>query len=183
MQLSAIIAEADVRVPNPFGDPQKVMWLNEINNEFFDVVKIPKVVTFTTAAGTPAYATAADVRGKNITAVRVGKGLYPSFLYEQVPPGQNYHLFDDTSTQITLSPAPTQALIPGIVRYNRISTSTFTSTALTVEPDAPTEYHWVYILGLCERIAKAIPDVTLANNYAADYLKNLQIAQQNYNRA
>jgi hypothetical protein len=180
MKLSEIIAEADVRVPNSFTDAQKVMWLNEINNEFFDVVKIPRTATFSTTAGTATYVLANGIRAKNINKVHVGNGIYGSFLYGNVPPGQNYHLFDDTNSTLTLAPAPTVAALQGIVKYYQVATTSFVSTALTVTPDAPAEYHWVYILGLCERIAKTIPDVSLANNYAADYQRNLVLAQQNY---
>lgn len=180
MQLSQIIAEADVRVPNSFTDAQKVTWLNEINNEFFDVVKIPLTATFTTTASGATYVLASDVRAKNISKVHVGNGIYGSFLYSNVPPGQNYHTFNDTNSTLTLAPAPTVAGLAGIVKYFKIATTTFLSSALTVQPDAPTEYHWIYILGLCEKIAKSIPDVSLANNYAQDYQKNLVLAQQNY---
>jgi hypothetical protein len=55
LKLNDIITEADVRVSNTFSSAQKVSWLNEINNEFFDVVKIPAASLFTSIAGIAAY--------------------------------------------------------------------------------------------------------------------------------
>lgn len=182
MDIQTIISEADARIPNAFTPGQKVTWLNEINNEFFDVVKIPKSAPITTVANSGTYVLPNDVRAKNIQKVIVGKSLYPSFLNEDVAPGLNYHLFDDTGATLTLNPAPSAAAIPGIVKYNRVAITTFLVGTLTAIPDAPAEYHWIYILGLCERIAKTMQDTILANNYANDYQKNLIIAQQNFAR-
>lgn len=181
LTLSKIIEEADIRVANAFDDSQKVDWLNEINNEFFDVVKIPKAASFTTTSGTSLYTLSAEIRGKNIDKVHVGKTIFPSFLYSDVQPGQNYHVFDDDTARITLTPTPTQT-VTGIVRYHKIATTPFVLATLTAVPDAPAEYHWIYILGLCERIAKAMDDTIKGNNYGNDYRGNLAIAQQNYQR-
>lgn len=179
MDLTSIIAEADVRVPNSFDNAQKVSWLNEINNEFFDAVKIPKTAVFSTVSGTATVTLPTDVRGKNIERVNIGKGVYPSFLYEDVPPGRGYHTFDDVGKILTIVPTPT-AVLSGIVKYYQISTTTFISTTLTAIPDAPAEYHWVYILGLCERIANALDDIPRASNYGQQYRGQLAMAQANY---
>lgn len=181
LTLEDIIAEADVRVVNSFSDAQKVTWLNEVNQEFFDVVKIPKTVSFTTINGTGEYTLNTDIRGKNIDLVHVGNGIFPSFLYDKVNPGTNYHTFNDDTHKITLSPTPS-SVIAGIVRYHKIGITTFVSSGLTATPDAPAEYHWIYVLGLCERIAKAMDDLGKANNYANDYRNSLLIAQQNYKK-
>lgn len=181
MKLSEIIAEADVRVPNAYTPAQKVTWLNEINNEFFDIVKIPLAFFFTAAAGTAVYPTNSGVRSKNIDLVNVGTTRYSSFQYENWMPGRNYWVLNDSSQELTLTPAPISA-DPGVFRYSQVPTSTFLSTDLTVSPEAPTEYHHVYISGLCEKMAKAIPDISLGNNYRLEYEAGLQIAMQNYAR-
>lgn len=181
LTIEKIIEEADLRVPNAFSTPDKVDWLNEVNREFFDVVKIPALASFTTEAATADYPLENDVRSKNITKVMVGNSIYRSMLYEDVNPGHNYFTFDDVAGAITLEPQPATGK-KGIATYNKIGTTNFISTTLTVNPDAPEEYHWLYILGLCERMAKAMNDVTLANNYANDYRNNLMLAQQNFQR-
>lgn len=179
LTLNDIITEADILVPNAFGTSTKIGWLNEINTEFFEVVKIPNFATFTTVASTAGYTLTGAIRGKNIARVQVGTTLYPSFLFETVSPGTNYHLFTDSTLLLTLASTPTQVL-SGTVKYFQTASTTFVSSTLTAAPDAPAEYHWIYILGLCAKIAKAIPDVTLGNNYTADYNANLLVAQQNY---
>lgn len=179
LTLNDIITEADLLVPNAFNTATKVGWLNEINTEFFEVVKIPNYALFNTIAATATYTLTGAIRGKNIARVQVGTTLYPSFLYEVVSPGTNYHLFNDSTLALTLESIPSSVL-KGSVKYFITATTTFVSGTLTANPDAPTEYHWIYVLGLCAKIAKAIPDVTLSNNYTADYNANLMVAQQNY---
>lgn len=178
MKLSDIIAEADIRVPNEFTEPNKTDWLNEINQQFFDVVKIPQIETFTAAKGTSEYTLGAGIRSKNIDRVFVGNAVYDSFQYGNIKPGRGFWTFDDTTHKLKLSPSPLSNA--GVVRYFLIGTTTFLSSNLTVSPDAPSEYHWLYVLGLCERIAKAQNDVDLGNNYATDFINGLNVAAQNY---
>lgn len=181
MDIATIISEADVRVPNTFPSSQKVTWLNEVNNEFFDIVKIPKAATFNTIANTTTYTLTNEVRGRSIDKVMVGKNLFPSLLFEEMLPGRNYHNYDDTTFVLTLSPAPTSVL-PGVVKFSRVASTTFVSTTLTAVPDAPAEYHWIYILALCEKMANAIDDIPKAANYGQQYRAQLAVAQANFMR-
>lgn len=178
MTLSTIIAEADARVPNSFNDAQKTSWLNEVNNQFFDVVKIPAVYVFTSSS-LGSYVLPATVRSKNVDLVTVGTRRYTSAQYENVSPGRNYWTLDDANQTLSISPDPVSG-DKGMVRYRKIPTTTFVSTALTATPDAPDEYHWLYILGLCERIANALDDIPRASNYGQQYAAQLTVAQANY---
>ena len=180
MTLQGIIDEADVRVPNAISAAQKIDWLNEVNNEFFDIVKIPKTSTVILSGATTMYSIPDDVREKNIKKVVVGSNYYRSMVYEEITAAMNYYLIWETSHQIELNPKPPAGT--AIIVYDRISATSFISTNLSAIPDAPEEYHWIYILGLCVRVAKAMNDVILANNYDNDYKGNLSIAQQNYLR-
>lgn len=174
MNLQEIINEADVMVPNGYTPAEKAPWLNAINQEFFDVVKIPKYATFSPAAS---VTLPNDVRAKNIDYLRVGNVRYRNFLTEDVKPRELHFIFDDSSSRLTLSSVGSGL---GQVRYFRIPTTTFTSGNLTVAPDAPNEYHWIYVVGLCERIAKAHGDSVRANDYGNDYQNALRVAAQNY---
>lgn len=181
MLLSEIINEADILVPNSYSSADKVSWLNAINQDFFSVVKIPKAVSFTVTANQGVYTIANDARSKNIDKVQVGVQKYRSLLSEDVQPGQNYWTLDDTTGKITLYPAPIQNG-NAVIRYYRIAITTFTSGSLNVQPDAPTEYHWIYTVGLCAKIAKAQDDIAKANNYSAEFTNALSVAAQNYQK-
>ena len=53
---------------------------------------------------------------------------------------------------------------------------------MTAVPDAPPEYHWILVIGLCEKLAKATDDTTNPNNYGSDYKTSLTVAAQNYQK-
>lgn len=181
LKLSDIITEADIRVPNSLSPVDKVTFLNEVNQEFFSVVKIPMAFLFSAEAGTAVYTAPINVRGKNIDLVIVGTSQYMSLQYDDLVPGRSFWVFDDIANTLTLTPAPISAG-QGVARYYQMPVTTFLSTNLTANPDAPSEYHHIYVLGLSAKIAKAIPDVPLGNNYQNEYETQLQIAMQNYVR-
>lgn len=181
MNLNDVINETNIRVPNTIAAADKVTFLNEINQEFFSLVKIPLAYLFNAVAGTASYPTVSGVRAKNISLVNVGTAQYSSFQYENLPPGRNYWVFNDATQTITLSPAPTSAG-QGAIRYFQMPSSTYLSSDLNATPDAPAEYHHIYTLGLCAKVAKAIPDISLGNNYQSEYEAQLEIAIQNYAR-
>lgn len=180
MNLQLIMDEADIRVPNAFPPDQKVDWLNEVNYEFFDVVKMPKAFT-TTANGTiNTFVLPTDAREKNIRKVVAGSNYYRSMIYEDITAAFNFYTVDDATQTMTLTPKPPVGTL--IVVFDKMSVVPFISTTLTAIPDAPVEYHWLYVLGLCVRIAKAMNDVNLSNNYENDFKNNLSVAQQNFLR-
>jgi hypothetical protein len=120
------------------------------------------------------------VREKNIRKVVVGSTYYRSMIYEDITASFNYFTVDETANLITFVPSPSTG--NAVIVYNQMGVTPFVSGSLSVQPIAPTEYHWVYVLGLCARVAKAMNDVGLANNYESDYKNNLSVAQQNYIR-
>lgn len=181
MDLEAIIGDADTLIPSNYEDADKVIWLNEINHDFFEKVKIPLTVNFTTVKDQAAYSLNSNVRAKNIDYVKVGTSLYLNFFFENVSPGTNYHTFDEDTEKITLDPAPARSGVSGTVRYFKIATTTFVTANLDQQsPDAPTEYHWIYTLGLCQKIAEAMDDIAKATNYGNRYNAAIAVAQQNY---
>lgn len=180
LTLQQIIDQADALIENPFITSKKVDWLNQVNAEFFEVVKIPEVTTLVTAAGQATYTMTSAVRARNIRSVIVGQQNYMSMQYgDGSTVGRNVWSYSDISNTLTLAPAPA-AIDTGIVRYFHRGATTFTAGALTANPDAPDEYHYAYVYGLCEKIAKAYDDVAKANNFSQEYQSALMIAQQNY---
>lgn len=179
MNIDQIISEADLLVPNDVPVADKVIWLNMFNQDFFNVVKIPKVTQFDCVAGQANYTLAADVRQKNIDLVLVGPSQYQSLQRENVTPFQNAYSYDDTTKSLSLHPAPYDAL-RGFLRYHRIATTTFLSTALSVPPDAPDEYHWTFVSALASMLANSQDDSVKASNYENQYKAAWNVAAQNY---
>lgn len=181
LTLQQIVDEANILIPSAYSTTDKTIWLNSINQDFFEVVKIPNVATFSSVANQNSYVLTGNIKNKNIDKVQVGTMQYKSMLYDDVNPSDNYFTFDEQSLSLVLSPAPSQ-IKSGIVRYYSAATTSFVSYDLVINPDAPSEYHWIYVLGLCEKIASAMDDANKANNYGQDYRNALTVAAQNYQR-
>lgn len=180
MNLQEIMDDASTLVPNSFTTAQRVLWLNDLNRVFYEVVKIPKVAILTAVAGTADYQLGTDTTLRNIDRVMVGTTTYRSFQLDDVPPGNNGWTFNETTQMLTLSPAPSYAT-SGHVRYFQTSSTTFTTTTpATQTPDAPVAYHGTYVLGLAEKMALALDDIAKASNYGQQYRSLLNVAQANY---
>ncbi|MDQ6418670.1 hypothetical protein RB620_04385 [Paenibacillus sp. LHD-117] len=182
LTLQQIIDEADLLVPNTVDPPDKVTQLNAINREFFNVIKIPKIVRFAGVLGQSDYTLPTDVREKNIDLVEVGLLKYRNLMSDEINPTQNNWSYDDNSKVMTLSPAPYQNGLPGIVRHHRFATTTFLSGNLTAIPDAPEEYHWTYVPALCTWLALTQEDASKAAIYEAQYKSAWNVAAQNYQK-
>lgn len=184
-----IIIEADALVPNgyvgaggvPWLSPEKIAWLNALNQEFFDVVKIPDTKTFDSVAGTKTYTLTGTIKENDIDKVMVGNLKYRSLNYEDVQPAQNWFTFNESNNVLTLSTPPSRSSQPGLVRVYQSSTTNFTTANVeTATPDAPAKYHWIIVLGLAEYIAKANEEDEKAADYGGQYRAALNTAAKNY---
>lgn len=177
LSIQEIINEVNALVPNLFENDKKVSWINQINQEFFEIVNIPEVYRFSTTAGVSTYPLP-NIKGRRIEEIRLDQVEYKSIQYGYVTPGHNYWVLENNSLE--LNPAPYLTGQTGIVKHAKSSNTTFTPSNLSAFPEAPGEYHWIYVLGLCEKVAKGMNDVSLANNYGNDYRAHLNLAQQNF---
>lgn len=182
LTIQEIITEADILVSNALAVADKVVWLNQINQDFFNAVKIPKVARFTATSNQADYTLPNDVRAKNIDLVEVGILKYRDLQTDTVSPLQNTFSYDDSTYNLNLSPAPYQNGLRGIVRYHRIATTTFTSANLTASPDAPEEYQWTYIPALASWMANSQDDFVKGTNYDGQYKAAWNVAAQNYQK-
>lgn len=181
LTLQQIINEADILIPNLLTAADKVTQLNAINQDFFNVVKIPKVANFTGVKGQAAYTLPNDVRAKNIDYVKLGLIIYRDLQSDNVNPTDNVFTFDDATATLTLSPAA-YGPVPGVIRYHRIATTTFTSSNLNAVPDAPAEYHWTYVPALAAWIAMTQDEITKASVFESQYKSAWNAASQNYQK-
>lgn len=182
LTLQQIITEADILVPNVVAVSDKVLQLTQVNQDFFNVVKIPQIGRFTSVLGQAGNVLAADVRAKNIDLVEVGLLKYKDLQTDGVTPLENNFSFDDNTHVLTLSPAPYQSGLQGIVRYHRIGTTTFTSGNLAAIPDVPDEYQWTLIPALASFLANTQDDGMKASLYEGQYKAAWNVAAQNYQK-
>lgn len=169
MNIQSIIDESDLLVPNEVPLADKIVALNALNQDFFNVVKIPRVLSLTPVLNQAAYTISTEVRLKNIDLVMVGIIKYHELITGTTNPLQNTYTFDDSTHILTLRPAPYSNGLQGVLRYARIATTTFTSGNLSAVPDAPEEYHFSFVTGLASFLADAMDYKTKAANYEAQY--------------
>lgn len=181
LTIQDILTEANTLVPNSVQTADQVLWLNGLNADFFNAVKIAKITRFTAVKGQADYPLAIDVRMKDIDLVEVGLLRYLSLQTDGVNPTQNVFSFDDETARLTISPAAYQDGVAGIVRHRRIATTTFTTANLIVFPDVPDEYQWTLIPGLAAFLANTQDDAVKAGNYEQQYKAGWNLAAQNYN--
>jgi hypothetical protein len=170
MNLQSIISEADILVPNEVDTGDKLIVLDSLNRDFFNVVKIPRVAPFTPVKDQATYTLPTDVRLKNIDLIMCGVIKYKELMPNTPNPLQNTFTFDDSTYLLTLRPAPYQAGLQAIVRYNRIATTTFEFSNLLATPDSPLEYHYSLVIGLASYLAAAMDDMGKAATYESQYL-------------
>lgn len=180
MNIQTVIEEADILVPNEVDIADKVVWLNALNQDFFNVVKIPRVLSLAPVKDQATYSISTEVRLKNIDLVMVGIIKYHELIPGITNPLQNTYTFDDSTHVLTLRPAPYAIGLQGVLRYSRIATTTFVSGNLNAVPDAPEEYHWSFIPGLASFLANTQDDVIKAGNYEQQYKAAWNVAAQNY---
>lgn len=180
MNIQSIINEADILVPNEVAVTDKTIVLTALNQDFFNVVKIPRVASFTPVKGQTIYTLSSEVRLKNIDLLMCGIVKYKELLPDVPNPMQNTFTFDDSTYTLTLRPAPYQDNLQALVRYNRIATTTFSAGNLSAVPDSPEEYHYSYVLGLAAYLANTQDDGAKAGNYENQYKAMWNVAAQNY---
>lgn len=169
MNIQSIIDEADLLVPNEVPLADKIVALNALNQDFFNVVKIPRVLALAPVKDQASYTISNEVRLKNIDLVMVGIIKYLELVPGTTNPLQNTYTFDDSTYTLTLRPAPYATGLQGVLRYARVATTTFTSGDLTASPDAPNEFHWTYYVGLASFLANAMDDTGKAATYESQY--------------
>ena len=180
MNIQIIMNEADIIVPNEVNIADKVIVLTALNQDFFNVVKIPRTAPFTPVKDQSTYALPSEVRLKNINLVMCGVIKYRELLPSATNPMQNTFTYDDSTNVIMLRPAPYGTGLQGLVRYNRIATTTFSTSNLNAVPDSPEEYHYSLVLGLASYLAQTQDDAAKASNYENQYKAMWNVAAQNY---
>lgn len=180
MNIQTIINKADILVPNEVATADKLIVLTALNQDFFNVVKIPRVAPFTPIKGQATYSLPSEIRLKNIDFVMCGVVKYKELLPTAPNPMHNTFTYDDSTYALTLRPAPYSDGLQALVRYKRIATTTFSASDLTAVPDSPEEYHYSLVLGLAAYLAQTQDDAMKAGNYENQYKAMWNVAAQNY---
>lgn len=181
MNLTQIASIARGYVQNEYTDSEYAEWLTAINQHFFEVVKIPQVAFFDALKDVATYTLPAGIALRNMDRVIVGTAKYESMQLTDVAPGQNGWTFDETTNQLTLSPVPKYDA-QGYIRYAKKASKIYTASDMAELPEAPAEYHNLYVFGLAEIIAITLDDMIKAANFGQQYNAQLAIAQANYQR-
>lgn len=208
MTLQEILNDVDTFIGNSITTDTKVRWLNTIYKEVLEVVKIPHIYEAGVTASTADYTVPSTegMKSRNIDTVKVKQSadtdsddwkVYQARLFGQEYRAGRYEFtaedVSDGSCNITLYPTPdaTYASTGIRIRFFKGCTETFENTA-GIDADStsvclgesptiiPTEYHDIFVLKLCQRLAQAKDDGNKATYYASLSKNLLELMQINY---
>ncbi|MDR1100938.1 MAG: hypothetical protein LBL34_01045 [Clostridiales bacterium] len=164
MTLQEVINDIRARCPNAFSDMRLLNWANDCIEEIWEDVAYDGVWTKTLIGGQREYALPGIVDFTGIYAVYVDDVKYAGKPLPEYGISNIY--FKAEEGVIALNPVPDKS--GGLMRIYHIMHPPHTST---FELELPIRERCIELIktGVMCTVAKAMGDVPLANNYAADY--------------
>lgn len=165
MTLQEILDDVDARVPNSVPIAQKVKWINQVQRQLYRDYPLPEAVRwFLTTSGLAFYELPEDCVEGRITHVVVEGKEYP---YRESYEPSMLRFWTIVSGSLVLNPVPDGQY--NVLVFYRRRPKDLSPDNLTETPNFPEDYHELLVLGCAKRVAQAMRDVELANNFEMDY--------------
>lgn len=177
-----ILNDVDLRYRNTFTVSQKLVWMNEEQNELFEILEIDSPpVNFPLQTGVQFYPIPVGVEIDRIKTVSIqvnDSSTTPDF--RPLP----FRMNDDNSytyvSDLYYTIVGGSFFIPNgtvndrqIYIYMDSQPTVITTGNLNSEPSVPVRYQELLKLGLLKRIASARKDTLMRNNYDAEYQEKI----------
>lgn len=178
--LQQLLNDIDLRYRNSFTVAQKLVWMNEEQQELFQIFQFDSApYAFQLVQGVRFYPIPdeVDIDRIKVITVQVNDGNPPQFRQldfrrndDDVEAWINrpWYTIVEKNFYIHL---PTETMYEDnrvVYVYHDSPPATITTSDLNKEPSVPVRYQEILKLGVLERIAAARKDVQMKNNYAAD---------------
>lgn len=174
MNINEILEQIDVLVPNDLPPHIKLGFLNQVQNQLYrDYPFADSVMTFNITKGNQFYpmpSNCVDDRAKNLTIDGDEILYYP--LFTPVSTDDTAEYWSIVQGSIFVNPVPTGSALAYFYYEKSPKQLTVADIALATVPDLPADFHELYVLGGCSRVAKASPQtIPLVSMYEADFIR------------
>lgn len=180
--IQSLLNDINLRYRNTFTTDQKVVWMNDEQNELFEILEIDSApYGFNTIANQFLYPIDSGIdvdRIKQLT-IQVNSSTPPSF--EDLPFKRTTDNVDVSDYWYTLIERNFYINVPSGAVNNRAvyiyldsQPVPISATALTIEPSIPLRYQEIFKIGVLKRIAAARKDTLMRNNFDAEYQEKIQ---------
>lgn len=185
--IQQLLDDINLRYRNTFTPAQKIVWMNDVQNDLFEVLEIESVpYGFDTVKSQFIYPIdpEIDIDRIKVMTIQVDDATTPSF--EELPykRNDNNQYANEWDYWYSLVENNFYINIPGGAVNNRAvyiyldSAATEISVdSLNIEPATPKRYQELLKLGTLKRIAAARKDTLMRNNYDAEYQEKLDDVQ------
>lgn len=153
MIVAEIIESVDIQVPNSIPVKEKIKWINQIHNQLYRDYPFPDtIMTFNTLIGQQFYPLPSNcVEGRIISLII--DGIEVEYVPAASEPTNDTDVYwSIVDNAIFLNSKPTKVSIC-YLNYRK-SPQQLTVTDMAVEPDLPLDFHELYVLGCCVRVAR-----------------------------
>lgn len=176
----AILNDVDLRYRNTFTPAQKIVWMNEEQNDLFEVLEIDSPpINFPLQTDVQFYPipTGVDIDRIKTVSIQINDSA-DSPEFRQLP----FQMNDDNSYAggLYYTIVGKSFFIPNgtvddrqIYVYMDSGPTEITTGNLGSEPSVPVRYQELLKLGLLKRIAGARKDILMRNNYDAEYQEKI----------
>jgi hypothetical protein len=183
--IQSLLDDINLRYRNTFTTAQKVVWMNDEQNDLFEILEIDSVpYGFNTVASQFLYPIDAGIdidRIKQLT-IQVNSSTPPNF--DDLPFKRTTDEVDVSECWYTLVERNFYINIPSGAVNNRAvyiyldsQPTAISETNLSVEPSIPLRYQDIFKVGVLKRIASARKDTLMRNNLDAEYQEMIQDVQ------
>lgn len=158
MKLHEILLDANLLVPNSINDETKVRWLNQDQRQLYRDFGFPDISEpFTAEIDVQLYILPENCSRERITSVIVNGEEYAYVTLEDDLNGNSWTIIEE---KLWIHPAPKQDS-PAYLNY-RPRPSDMRVDMQEEEPDFPSDFHEILVLGIGIRLARAQADTNKA---------------------
>lgn len=174
MNTGELIERVRLEVHNDLTDAQIVGRFNELSKRLFRKFVLPEVIYGFYTSGIYYYDLPDDCSEDRIRCVVIGDLEYTKVTPElQNPPAYFCTVFDGA---LFISPEPAEG--SDAYLYYRSRPVALSESALSIEPNFPSDYHEMYIYDAASWIAGIQRDVDMKNNFQGEFDSIMQDAQR-----
>ena len=168
MNVQEMLSMVDAMVPNDLAPSLKITWMNQVKNQLYRDYPFPEAVyPFVVTPGTRTYPLPSDCPDSGIK-----KTVIDGKTYEYISSDADVD-FPQFCTillgALVIEPVPSNQTM-GFIHYKARPVQ-LTPEDVTIEPNFPSDFHELLVLGCAVRVAQSEEKLQLAGVFSDDFLR------------